>query len=208
MNRQNMTRAPGGTITRTVFDVRDNAVQTFVGTDDAGATDEAPDGFGTPGNNMQNTVTNAFDGGEMIGGNNLLTSTIRHIDFTTENDRLTQLAYDFRNRRTMTTQYLVRREGLSTVSTFDNLNRTTQVQQYWFYVEPVWLIRQRNMFFDWLGRNLPNQIWGVTLETGGTLSEYPLTGNTWFNALNQPVKQAPPAARNPTPKPPTIWSTA
>ena len=32
MGRRNMVRSPGGTITRTVFDVRNNAVAVYVGT--------------------------------------------------------------------------------------------------------------------------------------------------------------------------------
>ena len=188
MNRQNMTRSPGGTITRTVFDVRDNLVQIYVGTNDAGATDESPDGFSAPGNNMQNTVTNVFDNGNPVGGNSLLTSTIRHIDFTTVNDRLTTFGYDFRNRRTTTTEYFNPTFAYCTitVNTLDNLGRVTQTQQYNTSVAGANLIRQRNAFIDWLGRTYQTQVWGVS---GGTLSTYPLTGNTWFNAMNQPVKQ-------------------
>ncbi|MCO6458897.1 MAG: hypothetical protein J5I93_26615 [Pirellulaceae bacterium] len=37
--RRNKVKTPGGTITRTVFDVRGQAVKTFVGTNDTGATD-------------------------------------------------------------------------------------------------------------------------------------------------------------------------
>ena len=55
MNRQNMVVAAGGTITRTVFDVRDNAVQVFVGTDDAGATDADPTGGRSSGTRRTTT---------------------------------------------------------------------------------------------------------------------------------------------------------
>jgi hypothetical protein len=195
MNRQNMTRTPGGTITRTVFDVRDNAVQIYAGTNDAGATDEAPDGFSAPGNNMQNTVTNVFDNGDPVGGNNLLTSTIQHIDFTAANDWLSQYAYDFRNRRTTTTAFTVPDStnfgsSIVTFNILDNLGRVTQTRQYNTSMISTNLIRQRYLLFDWLGRSYQTQIWGVSLGSGA-LSD-PLTGNTWFNALNQPVKQAAP----------------
>ena len=76
-----------------MFDTRNNAVATYVGTNDAGTTDEQPDGFKAPGNNMVRTVTNEFDNGNPIGGNNLLTSVTRHIDMS-DNDRLTEFAYD------------------------------------------------------------------------------------------------------------------
>ena len=75
---------------------------------------------------MQNTVTNVFDNGDLVGGNNLLTSTIQHIDFTTANYRLTTFAYDFRNRRTTATQYIVPTGTVSaivTLNTLDNLDR-------------------------------------------------------------------------------------
>ena len=42
MNRQNMTRPPGGTITRIVFDTRNNAVATYVGTNDAARPTNSP----------------------------------------------------------------------------------------------------------------------------------------------------------------------
>ena len=44
--RQNMVKTPGGTITRTVFDVRGGADEVYVGTDDTGATDDDPTGCG------------------------------------------------------------------------------------------------------------------------------------------------------------------
>ncbi|MBA3313749.1 MAG: transposase [Planctomycetota bacterium] len=39
VGRRNRAVSPGGTITRTVFDVRGQAIETWIGTDDTGATD-------------------------------------------------------------------------------------------------------------------------------------------------------------------------
>ena len=193
MNRQNMVVAAGGTITRTVFDVRDNAVQVFVGTDDAGATDADPTGGRSSGaptnNNMKNTVTNVFDGGNHVGGNGLLTSTIRHIDGTLANDYSSDFAYDFRDRRTTTTEWIVYgTTAVITFNTLDNNDRVTKTQQYDSSISVGTLIRQSQTSYDWLGRVFQTQRWGVT-EGSGTTNI--LTSNTWFNALNQPVKDLP-----------------
>ena len=96
-----MTRSAGGTITRTVFDVRNNAVETYVGTNDAGATDENPDGFNAPGNNMVKTATSLFDNANPVGGNNLLTTALQHVNDNPDNDRRTDFGYDFRNRHSV-----------------------------------------------------------------------------------------------------------
>ncbi|MFV2069020.1 MAG: hypothetical protein ACC645_18795, partial [Pirellulales bacterium] len=42
-----MQKTPGGTITRSVFDTHGRAVETYVGTDDSGASDADPTGCTT-----------------------------------------------------------------------------------------------------------------------------------------------------------------
>jgi len=54
--RQNRVIAPGGTITRTVFDALGRTLEVYVGTDDAGATADDPTGGGT--NNMKIVTEN------------------------------------------------------------------------------------------------------------------------------------------------------
>jgi hypothetical protein len=51
MQRQNRNLSARGTITRTVFNLRDDPFCTFVGSNDTGATDTDPTGGGAPGNN-------------------------------------------------------------------------------------------------------------------------------------------------------------
>ena len=191
MNRPNMTRSPGGTITRLVHDVRDNVVETYVGTNDAGATDEQPDGYNVPGNNMVKTATSIFDNGNPIGGNDLLTTAVEHVDSNPDNDRRTDFAHDFRNRNYLTTAFISTTGtpvSVVTLKTFDNLDGVTAVAQYNTTVGTGHLIRSSATLLDNLRRAYQTQVNGVS---GGATTGITLYGNTWFNALGQPVKQAP-----------------
>ena len=186
-----MTRSPGGTITYQVFDVRNNAVETYVGTNDAGATDEQPDGFNVPGNNMVKTATSIFDNGNPVGGNNLLTTAVEHVDSNPDNDRRTDFAHDFRNRNYLTTAFISTigpPVSVVTLKTFDNLDGVTGVAQYNTIVGTGHLIRKSATLIDNLRRGYQTQVYGVS---GGTTTGITLYGNTWFNAMGQPVKQAP-----------------
>jgi hypothetical protein len=193
MNRPNMVRSFGGTIVRQVYDVRDNVTQVFVGTEDQGATDEAPDGFGAPGNNMKNTVSNFFDDGNPAGGNNLLTSTVRHIDGT--NDYRDDFYYDFRNRRNGTTNWINKLTGtfVFTANTLDNNGNVTMVRQFDSTTDTTHitaLIRQSTTAFDNLGRPYQTKRYAVT-EGSTSPPTVALTGMTWYNAMNLVVKHAP-----------------
>ena len=131
MDRQARGRAPGGTITWKVYDVRDNVVNIFVGTDDTGATPADPTGGGYATNNMKNTVTNKYDNGSVTGGNNLLTSVIRHIGGTTATDYETDFGYDFRNRQVQKTKWIVyETTSVITVNTLDNNGNVTLAQEF------------------------------------------------------------------------------
>jgi hypothetical protein len=76
---RNRQVTPGGTITRTVFDVRSNPWKIYVGTNDTGATADDPTGGGASGNNMVIVTENEFDGGT-DGGDNLLKSQTQYVD--------------------------------------------------------------------------------------------------------------------------------
>ncbi len=52
LKRRNREVSPGGTITRLTYDVRDNVIGTYVGTNDTGATANNPTAGGLGGNNM------------------------------------------------------------------------------------------------------------------------------------------------------------
>ena len=195
MDRQNKVRTPGGTINRTVFDVRNQVVQVYVGTDDVGATDAVPDGSVVPGNNMVNVQTNVYDGGNPVGGDGLLTTTIQHIDGTTTNDRQTAYGYDFRDRQTSVTAYIVPTGtvlSVVTVDMIDNLDRIVQVDQYNTTVASANRIRESQTLYDNLGRVYQTLVYAVPITGGsaGTPST-PQTSNNWFNAKGQMVKSEP-----------------
>ncbi|MCB1087499.1 MAG: RHS repeat-associated core domain-containing protein, partial [Verrucomicrobiae bacterium] len=97
MGRENRDIAPGGTITRTVFDARGLPLSHWMGTDDAGATDSDPTGGSATGNNMVVVTVNEFDD-DTDGGNGNLTATIRPVDGNSASDRREDFDYDFRDR--------------------------------------------------------------------------------------------------------------
>ena len=117
-----------------------------------------------PGNNMQKTVSNFYDNDNPVGGDNLLTSTVRHIDFTNENDYRSDFGYDFRHRRTQTTDWLVYlAEAILAQNTFDNNDNVTLVQQFQWVAGFTALIRQSNTFYDWWQRAYKTQALGSRL---------------------------------------------
>ncbi|MCB1093103.1 MAG: hypothetical protein KDL87_16310, partial [Verrucomicrobiae bacterium] len=121
MNRRNREVGPDGTITRTVYDVRDLTTANWIGTDDTGATDSDPGNGGAGGNNMKAVALMEYDDGA-AGGNGNLTEERRPVDDTSGNDRVTNHSYDYRNRRIETTAHDGTRLFLSQV-TYDNVDQ-------------------------------------------------------------------------------------
>ncbi len=71
---------------------RGNVVETWLGTDDTGATDAEPTGGGAEGNNMLLVSTSTFDAdGHLVPSNDAV-------------DRTTSYTYDWRGRLVQTTQ--------------------------------------------------------------------------------------------------------
>ena len=129
----------------------------IVGANDARATDEQPDGFNAPGNNMVKTATNFFDNANPVGGNNLLTAALQHVDDNPDNDRRTDFAHDFRNRNYLTTAFISTTGtpvSVVTLKTFDNLDGIVGVAQYNTTVGTGHLIRQSATLIDNLRRGL------------------------------------------------------
>lgn len=125
LGRQNFVRSGGGTITRTVYDVRSLPVQMFVGTNDTGATDGDPTGGGASGNNMVLVEEREYDAGFDQGDSNLTKQTFP-VDASTGNDRITYFGYDFRSRRITTDGEIDYFE----LVTYDNLDRAVVVDRY------------------------------------------------------------------------------
>ncbi len=95
MGKQVRQISAGGTITRAVYGARGLVTASWIGTDDAGATDSDPSGGGATGNNMVKTVVYEYDNGD-FDGNGLLTKETRPVDGSASNNRITEYTYDYR----------------------------------------------------------------------------------------------------------------
>jgi hypothetical protein len=123
LGRQNRTVSPGGTITRTVFDARGQAVKIYVGTDDTGATESDPTGGGATGNNMVLVTEYEYDGGA-AGGDGLLTKETQHV--SASETRVTEyLTTGAAGRPTSTARSTSTRRRTSTISTGPRVSSAT-----------------------------------------------------------------------------------
>lgn len=178
MDRQNRVETPGGTITRTVYDVRGLVVERWVGTNDTGATDNNPAGSGAP-NNMVKVQSNVYDNGESGGDGNLTSQTAYVNDSAT---RVTQYAYDFRNRRTAEQGEV----DYYAAYTLDNLNRTVKTERRNTNASGN-LIARNESKYDNRGRVYRTLNYGVNPSTGAVGNA--LTSNTWFDESGNVIKQ-------------------
>ncbi len=188
MDRQNRQVSPGGTITRSVFDARNLMIGQWVGTNDAGATDDDPTGGGTPGNNMVLVLSNEYDYGE-DGGDGLRTKAVRPVDSSSDNNRDTDYTYDFRGRLVNTlstdgTTHFISR------NLYDNLDRVIGVDTYHTSVDVGNLTGRTRRYFDSEGRIFKDEIYSVNPSTG----EYALcmVGEKWYDPTGNVVRETQP----------------
>ncbi|MEX2027309.1 MAG: hypothetical protein WEH44_08405, partial [Pirellulaceae bacterium] len=187
MARQNMVRRPGGTITRSVFDVRGQLIETWIGTADASATQAHPNGDDSDpeanafGNNMKLVTSREYDGGAN-GGNGNLTQLTQHVDASTT--RVTAYLYDFRNRRTAIDGEV----DFYQINTYDNLDLVTLVQRK-DTTSGGNLIAQSEAKFDDRGRAYQSIVYAVNPSTGATGNT--LTDNAWYDAESNVLKSRP-----------------
>ena len=190
MGRRNKVTSPGGTIARTVLDVRGRAIATYVGTNDAGATDADPTGSHASGNNMVQITGQQFD----ADGN--LTQVSQYVDATTT--RVTNYGYDWRDRQVTTTTSDDANTYL-TQSILDNQGRVVEVDR--FYTPSggtATLMGCNTTSYDNLGRAYQGVTYAVSSGTVGT----GLVSNTWS------TPRATRSSRNrPAPRPSSRWST-
>ena len=184
MNRQNKSVTPAGTITRTVFDVRDNLLGTYVGTNDAGATDADPTNRGAVPNNMLPVVLNVYDGGAG-GGDNNLTQTTSKVDGNAANDRVTNFTNDFRGNRTVTSGAL----NYCQQVTYDNLDRPTQVDRYNGSVVAANLLARNVTAYDNLGSVYQTIMYAVDPSNGNVGNA--LKSNVWYDPAGNTLKDKP-----------------
>ncbi len=181
MERQNRVVTPGGTITRTVFDVRDNPAQIWVGTNDTGATDSDPSGGGTPGNNMVQVTGNQYDNG-LGGGDNNLTQTTQFVDAS--KTRVTTFLYDWRDRLTDTDREVDFYEQRCS----DNFDRVIRIDRRDTTASGN-LIGRSTTAYDDRGRVFQTVRYAVDPATGTVGNA--LTDNKWYDAAGNLLKSQP-----------------
>ncbi|OYV91752.1 MAG: hypothetical protein B7Z73_05335 [Planctomycetia bacterium 21-64-5] len=182
MGRQNRVLAPGLTITRTVFDPRSLPLSLWVGTNDNGATDTDPTGGGAPGNNMVAVQINQYDSGASSGDGNLTLQTLP-VDGNSANDRLTTFLYDWRNRQVQITAA----QDWYQVSTFDTMNRVTQVDRHAQVTGN--LIGRNQRLYDDRGQIYQTILYGVDPSTGTVGNS--LVSNRWFDPAGNVIMSLP-----------------
>lgn len=177
MNRQNKVSSGGNTITRVIYDVRSQVTETWVGTNDSGATDSNPAGSGAP-NNMVKVSTDEYDDGNP-GGNGLLTKYTQHVD--DNSNRVTKYEYDWRNRPIIVDG----EENLYTTNEYNNQGQVTIIEQRNGSATATLLGKQESLY-DILGRNYRRKAYAV--NSSGTVGNA-LENNIWYSATGQVIKQ-------------------
>jgi RHS repeat-associated protein len=179
--RRNTTVTPDGTITRVVFDSRGNVLETWLGTDDTGATDTDPTGNQATGNNMVKVGSSVFD----ANGNRIAS----HAYFGSgANDYYATLyQYDWRGRATD----VLSPADVVTHYELNNLGRRSWTKAYAsadFTLSTGELRAQANSLYDPLGRVYESRVYEVDPDDG-TVGDY-LPSKTWYDPRGQVVKTA------------------
>jgi hypothetical protein len=171
--RENRTVTRGGTVQRSVFDVRNQTVSTWTGTNDAFASDADPTGGeagAAAGNNMVQISGNVYDQG-LWGGDGNLTQQTQFVDATGLNDRVTDFTYNWRDQQTN----LDGPVNTHFVYSFDNLDRETLTQQNdWSSGAPV-LVAQSGTAYNNRDQVYQRQLYAVAGGIAGNV----LYDNFW-----------------------------
>lgn len=184
MKRRNRTVTPGGTITFDVFNTRGQSMESWVGTDDTGATSSDPSGGGAAGNNMVQTVGLQYDNGN-AGGNGNRTQQTKFVDDSTT--RITSFEYDWRDRRTT----IDGGEAFFESVTHDNLDHVIKTERYDTTASGNLVARSETRFDD-RGHVYQSVRYAVDPATGTVGNS--LTDNTWYDAAGNPIKELPAGA--------------
>jgi RHS repeat-associated protein len=177
MGRQIKTVTPAGTITRRVLAPRGKVLSEWVGTDDNGATESAPTGGGTSGNNLVQTLANVYDNGT-AGGDGMLTQVTEYV--TTADTRVTTYGYDFRQRQIWTDGEC----DLYRTYAYDNEDRLIQEDWHDTTVNGN-LVSRNTTAYDNLGRIYQKQQYGVDPATGAVGNA--LTQAVWYDEAHNVI---------------------
>jgi YD repeat-containing protein len=178
--RQDGVKTPGGTITRTKFDVRGLLTEIWVGTNDFGFSSHASHNFSDSGtNNMTKVSSNVYDGNNE-GKNGNLTSTTSYVDSDSSHDRTTTFLYDdYRDRQIKATAP----DTTYTVPTYDNFDRVTILERF---TSADTRIGKQATNFDEMGRVYETLVYSVS--DGGTPGAA-LVDKTWHDDAGNAIKR-------------------
>lgn len=179
MRKQVRVESAGGTVTRYVYSSLGEILETWVGTNDTGATNSDPSGGGASGNNMKQIDENVYDNGADKGDRNL-TRVTRYVNDSIS--RVTEYGYDWRNRQVNTAGEI----GFYQSQIYDNQNRVLQVNRYDTDSSGNLIARSETKYDD-LGRVYQTITYGVDPDTGTVGNA--LTSNTWYDPVGNVLKQ-------------------
>jgi hypothetical protein len=179
--RPHRQQTPGGTLTRTVYHVRGWLLETWVGTNDVGATEADPSGGGANGNNMVKVEAYEYDENGAGGNGNRTKMTRYENAFTT---RVTNYLHDFRNRQ-------IAQDGeldFYETYTYDNLDRLIQTDRWDTTPSSDSHLRARSKTqYDDRGRVFQRIRYGVGQSSGA--EGYRLTDNLWYDPAGNLIKE-------------------
>lgn len=181
MNRQNRVTSASGTISRTVFGVRNQATSQWIGTNDAMATTTDPSGGGATGNNMVQASASQYDDGE-AGGDGYLTQSTAFVDASTV--RETAYQYDFRGRQVAIDGEIDFYQEII----YDNLGNVIQIDRRDTNSEGN-LIARSETKYDNRGRVYQAIRYGVNPDTGTVGNS--LVDNTYYDASGNVTESRP-----------------
>jgi hypothetical protein len=197
--RRDRVVAPGGTITRTVFDSLGRLASQWIGTDDVPTS-----GSWSPSNNSGANMTKVseyeYDLGNS-GGNGNRTKEIRYVSDAVEaNARVTRFRYDWRDRQV----FVIDSQEFDSKVTYsrvelDHMGRATKSERYYDADDDESfpsdgtvdagdrLLARSESFYDKLGRVYRSKTYAVSPSTGTVGSA--LVSDSWYDALGRAIKQ-------------------
>jgi RHS repeat-associated protein len=188
-DRPNKKVSPGGTITRMVLDARGLVTESWVGTNDIGATDTNPAGSGpSSGNNMVKVLTNTYNNGQ-VDNPGILIEQRRPFNDTSADDQNVTYDYDFRGRLILTTTN-DGSQNLLKATVYDNQSRPISNTSYYYAVGDEYRSSYQTISLDAMGRPYLRQNYGVILGTG--VLTYPLQTKIWYDPRGLPIKTVQP----------------
>ena len=191
--------APGGTISRSVFDSLGRLESQWVGTDDVPTSgDWSP--TNNSGANMTKVVEYEYDL-DSSGGNGNRTKEIRYLSDAVEaNAQVTRYRYDWRDRQV----FVIDPQEYDSKVTYsrvdlDHMGRATKSERYYDADDDESfpsdgtvdggdrLLSRSESLYDKLGRVYQSKTYAVNPSTGSVGDA--LVSNSWYDALGRTLKQ-------------------